>query len=174
MLAINIIGMRKSTIATTFILFCTFCYGQETKTFKKDNISFEYPIHWITRDFPGYYILISEPSKDQISVLTTFDVAFEEGYKTLKQYCKTYEKRVKTNEQFKDFKIKMKKKIKFKGMEAIEYNCTATALYLPIEWKSIIFLKNGKIFKLSTTSMIDQFFLQKGIIEKIYESFQIE
>ena len=166
--------MTKKTITTILVLFCAFCYGQETKTFKKDNISFEYPNHWITRDFPGYYILVSEPPKEQMSVMTTIDVALEVGYESLKQYSKSYEKKMKTNEQFKDFKVKMKKQIDFKGMKAIEYNCTATVSYLPIEWKSIIFMKYGKIYKLSTCSLIGQFYLQTEMTEKIYESFKIE
>ena len=166
--------MIKTTITTILILFCTFCYGQETKTFKKDNISFEYPNHWITRDFPGCYILVSEPPKGQMSVMTTFDVALEEGYESLKQYSKSYENKIKANEQFKDFKVKMKKEIDFKGIKAIEYNCTATVSYLPTEWKSVVFMKDGKIYKLSTTSLIGQFYLQKETTEKIFESFKIE
>lgn len=166
--------MKKTTITTIIILFCTFCYGQETKTFKKDNISFKYPNHWITRDFPSFYILVSEPPKEQMSVMTTFDVALEAGYESLKQYSNSYEKKMKTNEQFKDFKVKMKKQIDFKGMKAIEYNCTATVSYLPIEWKSIIFMKDEKIYKLSTTSLIGEYILQNKVTEKIFESFKIE
>lgn len=148
--------------------------GQETKTFEKDNIKFEYPTEWITRDFPGYYILVSEPPKEEMSVMTTFDVAIEEDSKNLNEFCKEYENKMSNNGQFKDFKIKKKNKIDFKGVSAIEYNCTATVSNLHIEWKSIVFMKGGKIYKLSTTSLIGQFYLQKEITERIFESFEIK
>ena len=148
--------------------------GQETKTFEKDNIKFEYPTEWITRDFPGYYILVSEPPKEEMSVMTTFDVAVERDSKNLKEYCEGYESKMSNNEQFKDFKIKEKNKIFFKGMEAIEYKCTATVSYLPIEWKSVVFKKDERIYKLSTTSMIGEFYLQKEITERIFDSFDIK
>ena len=148
--------------------------GQETKTYEKDNIKFEYPAEWISRDFPGYYILVSEPLKEKMSVMTTFDVAVEEDSKNLKKYCKEYENKISNNEQFKDFKIKEKNNIVFKGMKAIEYNCTSTVSYIPIEWKSIVFVKDRKIYKLSTTSMIGKFYLQKEITERIFESFEIK
>lgn len=166
--------MIKMTITTILFLFGAFSYGQETKVFKKDNISFEYPKHWITRDFPDYYILVSEPPKEELSVMTTFDVSIEVGYKSLKKYSESYEKTMNTNEYFKDFKVNIKKKINFKGMKAIEYYCTATVSYFPIEWKSIIFMKDGKVYKLSTTSLVGQFYQLRETTEKIFESFKIE
>jgi hypothetical protein len=166
--------MKKTTITIILILICTFSYGQETKIFKKDNISFEYPVEWINRDFPSFYILVSEPPKEKMSVMTTFDVAVEKDYKSLKEFCDSYENKMLTNEQFNDFKIKTKNKIDYKGMKATEYNCTANVSYLPIEWKSIIFMNDGKIYKLSTTSMIGQFYLIKETTEKIFDSFKIE
>ncbi len=158
----------------TLFLFCNLMYGQETKSFKKDNMSFEYPSNWLTRDFPMYYILVSEPPKEQMSVLTTFDVAVEEGHKSLKKYCKGYENNMTTNAQFTEFKIEAKKEIDFKGLKAIEYHCTATVQNLPIEWKSIVFMKDKRIYKLSTTSLIGQFYLMKETTEKIFDSFGIK
>lgn len=166
--------MTKTTITTILIFFCAFCYGQETKTYNKDNITFEYSNHWIPRDFPEYYILVSEPPKEQMSIMTTFDVALGLGYESLEQYTKIYEEKMKTNEQFMDFKIMGKNQMDFKEMNAIEYHCTATVSYFPIEWKSIVFMKNRKVYRLSTTSLIGQFYLQKEMTEKIFESFSIE
>lgn len=148
--------------------------GQKTKTLEKDNVKIEYPAEWVNRDLPGYYILVSEPPKEQMSVMTTFDVAVEEGSKNLKEYCEEYENKMAANEQYKNYTLKSKKEIDFKGMDAIEYNCTATVSSLPVEWKSIVFIKNGKIYKLSTTSLIGQFYLKKEITEKIFESFEIK
>ena len=166
--------MKKVFLTILTLIICTIIYGQETKNFTKDNISFEYPSDWIIRDFPSYYILVSEPPKEQMSVMTTFDVAIDAGFKKLDSYCKDYEEKMLTNEHFKEFKIKSKENIDFKGFKAIEYNCTATIQYLPIEWKSIIFIKDKKVYKLSTTSMIGQFYLLKETTNKIFKSFEIK
>ncbi len=164
--------MNGITFTMLFFLLSMFVSGQETKTFEKDNINFQYPSDWIVRNLPGFYILVSEPPKEVVSIMTTFDVEIEEGAKNLKQYGKQYERTMSTN--YKDFKIKSRKEVDFKGMKAIEYNCTAIVHSLPVEWKSVIFIKNGKIYKLSTTSLLGDFHLKKEITEKIFESFEIE
>lgn len=164
----------KTIITAILFLIVTVSYGQETKTFKKDNISFEYPSHWIISNIPNFYILVNEPPEEEISVQTTFDVSLEEGYKSLDAYCTSYESKMSVNEYFKDFKVNIKKEIIFKEMKAIEYNCTASVSFLPIEWKSVIFMKDGKVYKLSTTSIIGEFFLLKETTNKIFESFKID
>jgi predicted Zn-dependent protease len=164
----------KTIITTVLLLLATISYGQETKTFKKDNISFEYPKHWVINNAPNFYILVNEPPEKEISVQTTFDVSLEEGYDSLEEYCNSYESKMAVNEYFKDFKVNVKKEILFKGMKAIEYNCTASVSFLPIEWKSVIFMKDGKVYKLSTTSIIGEFFLLRETTNKIFESFKID
>jgi len=166
--------MIRSILTLLVVNITLMSHGQETKTLEKDAISFEYPINWLVRDFPGYYILVSEPPKEQMSVMTTFDVAIDETFKTVKKFCLDYEEKMTNNSDFKDFKIKSKDEIDFKGYEAIEYHCTATVQYLPIEWRAIVFMKNGKIYKLSTTSMIGQFYLLSEKTNKIFESFEIK
>jgi hypothetical protein len=170
----NLKDMVKSIITTVLVFICAVSYGQDIKTFKKDNISFDYPVSWVKRDFPQYYILVSEPPKEQMSVMTTFDVAVEEGHKSLLGFCKSYENQISTNEQFQDFRIKSKQEIEFKGLKTMEYHCSAKIQHLSIEWKSLVFMKEGKVYKLSTTSLTEQFELLKETTEKIFDSFEIE
>ncbi|MEM6686958.1 MAG: PsbP-related protein [Bacteroidota bacterium] len=166
--------MIKITITTILLLFSMLSLSQEAKTFEKDNIKFEYPTEWVQRDFPGYYILVSEPTKEKMSVMTTFDVTVVENRNNLSMYCEEYESQLSNSEQFKDYKIKEKKEITFKGMKAIEYHCSVTISYIPLEWKSIVFIKNDKAYKVTTSSMIGEFYLNKEKTERIFNSFEIK
>lgn len=164
----------KKILLMLAIFTGSFAYSQETKIYHKDNISFEYPSHWLVRDIPTYYILISEPPKEELTLMATFDVAIDEEYTDLNKYCKSYEGKMANSEQFENFEVKSKDEIKFNGLDAIQYHCTAIVQYLPIEWKSIVFLKDNKVYKLSTTALIGMFYLNKELTDKIFESFKIE
>lgn len=166
--------MYKSTLTMLLFLIAGMAFAQDTKVYTKDNIHFEYPVKWEERHIPGYYILISEPAKKELSVMTTFDVAVSETSDSLEGYCDKYEKDMNNNAYFKEFNVRNKEVITFKGMQAIEYHCTAMVMDIPTEWKSIVFKKEGKIYKLTTTSTIGQFDKNKKITDRIFESFEIE
>tara|TARA_Y100001954_G_C15825445_1_gene611971 strand:- start:3604 stop:4587 length:984 start_codon:yes stop_codon:yes gene_type:complete len=143
----------------------------EYQKLKKDNISIEYPSTWTSRDLPDYFILLTEPSNRSS---TTFDITIEEGHKKLKSYCKFYENKMSKNDYFKEFKVLAKIDVDFKGYKSIEYLCTSKVMdTYEVFWKSIIFIKDQKLYKLSTTSSIDEFYLKKEITDKIFESFEI-
>lgn len=163
--------MKK--IIFTFILLLNFyvTHGQEVQKISKNGVSIEYPNDWVIRDFEGYLLLVSEVAGEELTFMSTFDIQIDSTYSDTKLFCKNYEKKMKKSEFFKEFKINSKKNIEYKGLNAIEYNCTANVQYLPIEWKSIIFQKEGKIYKLTTTSTIGKSYLLKDKTDMIFESF---
>jgi hypothetical protein len=166
--------MKKILLIGIFT-FPTICvFGQEIKTLRRDKISIEYPSNWVVRDLDGYSMLVSEPEEKEWSVMTTFDIQIDANFKTVDAFCDNYKKKMTRNEIFKDFNIKSKKKISYKGNTAIEYNYSASVQDLPMEWKSIIFLRDNKIYKLTTTSLIGEFYLIKDKTDKIFDSFKIE
>lgn len=143
--------MLKIVYVFLFVSFISIVKAQDNKTYNKDNISFEYPSRWIARDFPNYYILISEPPKDVVSVMATFDVEINDSIKSLKKFCNNYEEKLKNSKVFQHVDIFLKLDYKFKGYDAMYYSWTAMMQNLPVEWISIIFIKDKKIYKLSTT-----------------------
>jgi hypothetical protein len=167
--------MQKFLIGL-FILVSGMVSSQSIKTLEndKENFILEYPSDWLVRNLEQYEVLISEPAGTELTFMSTFDIQIDYKTKNVKTYCKNYEAIMRKSESFKKFKIKAKKMIDFKGFDAIEYHCTATSLSIPLEWRSIIFIKNDKIFKLTTTSMVGKFLDLKQKTDKIFESFEIE
>jgi len=150
-----------------------FCSGQDKKTYTKDNISFEYPGHWIIRDFPGQYILISEPPKEELSVMATFDVAVDSNAIDLREFVRNYISMMETNIAFSNFKVISKQRRKYLGENAFELHCTATLQTIPMEWKSVFCARNGLIYKLTATAMIGQFLLLKDEREQLFGTFKL-
>lgn len=166
--------LKITILSVLWVVLINCTNGQETKILKKDSVSIEYPIDWVNRDMTGYLLLVSEPAGKEQTLMSTFDIQIGTNFKTVDEFFNDYKKKMTNNETFKDFKIKSKKKISYKGHNAVEYNCTATAQDLPLEWRSIIFLKDNKVYKLTTTSLIGRFNLLKKKTEKIFNSFKIE
>ena len=168
--------MIKVFIIGFFTLFAGFAISQNVKYYRNNIEKFylEYPYDWEIKNFQDYTVLISEPAKKELTIMSTFDIQIDYKTKDIKTFCNKYEDNLKNNAVFKNFKIITKDEINFKNFKAIEYHCTANAEGLPLEWRSIIFQKDNKIFKLTTTSLIGQFFLLKEKTEKIFESFKFE
>lgn len=148
--------------------------AQELQPFSKDNIRFQMPASWVVQPIPQYYILVSEAAQPTVQVLTTFDVEIDSVFSDLDSFCTDYEARLSKSEVFLNFVVLEKKPIDFHGMPAIEYHCKATAMSMPMEWKSVVFVKNGKVYKLSTASLIGQFKLQEQATNQIFDSFEID
>ena len=166
--------MKKTLLLVLVLFFGLLSYGQDKKTFSKDNISFEYPGHWIIRDFPGQYILISEPPKEELSVMATFDVAVDSNTIDLREYVRNYISLMETNIDFSNFKVISKHRRKYLGDNAFELHCTATLQSIPMEWKSVFFARNGLTYKLTTTAMIGQFLIVQKETEHIFDSFELK
>lgn len=132
------------------------------------------PNNWGVQNIPPYYILVSEPAKPVVQVLTTFDVEIDTLFSDLDSFCTNYEERLGKSEVFLDFFVVSKKEIDFHGLIAFEYHCTATVTQMPMEWKSVVFVKNDKVYKLSTASLIGQFRLMEKTTDAIFESFEID
>jgi hypothetical protein len=104
-------------------------------------------------DSSGYTVIFNEPGQEDDIFNTTFDIQTIEST-NIEKFCKNYEKILTDSPTFKDFKIISKSEIEFKGLYAIEYQCSARILdFILIKWKSIVFVNDKNIFKLSTTSM---------------------
>lgn len=166
--------MRKIFIIILTLINCTTIASQDSQVFSKGNITFEYPSEWIIRDLTDSYALVSEPPTDQSAVLTTFDITVDSYSGKLSHFCQEYEQQIIENEQFYNFKIKSKKKGKFKTFRSIEYKCSATIMDLPFEWKSVIFIHKEKVYKLSTTSLTKQLHAILETTERIFNSFEID
>ena len=166
--------MKTTILIVLFFFLTSIMFSQETKKISKNGMSFEYPIDWIERDIQGYLILLSEPAGKELTIMATFDVELDEKFKSVKDFYSNYKTKMKSSEMISEFKVKSKKEIKFKGYEAIEIYCSATLQNLPTEWKSIIFMKDEKIYKLTTTAMIGKFLLLKDKMDKVFESFTFE
>ena len=165
--------MKKTLLLVLVLFFGLLSYGQDKKTFSKDNISFEYPGHWIIRDFPGQYILISEPPNEELSVMATFDVDVDSNAIDLREFVRNYISMMETNIAFSNFKVISKQRRKYLGENAFELHCTATLQSIPMEWKSIFFARNGVIYKLTATAMIGQFLLLKDERERLFGTFKL-
>ena len=165
--------MIKTIFTTILICFYAISFGQETQKFKMDNISFEYPAHWNTYS-SEYYIQVKDTVPKGKSFLKYFEITIDTGYIALIDYCKFLEDSV-SKIGF-EFKVQTKKEIDFKGMKAIDYWCTAVIFDIEVEWKYIIFMNDGNVYKLSSFSRVkvreETSFME--IIDDILESFKIE
>jgi hypothetical protein len=159
---------------TVFILFQATAFSQSVKSAsnEKEKIAVDCPTEWVVRNFDSYALLVSEPAGKEITYMSTVDVQVDHQSPNVAAYCKKYEENLQQSQTFKDFKVKSKKEIVFKGNKAMEYHCTATAASLQLEWTSIIFLKNGTVYKLTTTSVVQKYLLNKAVTDKIVESFR--
>jgi hypothetical protein len=151
-----------------------FCQNVKSLRYEREKIYLEYPSDWLVRNAEGYAILVSEPPTKEVTVMSTFDVQVDYLTHSVSEFCKKNEKELAMSQSFKFFKIASKKSIVFKGLEAVEYQCTAVAQSLPLEWRSIIFIKDGKVFKLTTTSIVDKYMLNQLKTNEIFESFRFE
>jgi len=165
---------QKLFFSLLAILFSGGLFAQEKQTFTKDNIRFEMPVEWLIRSMPSFYILVSEPSSSELQVLTTFDVEMDSTFSNLDSFCVDYENGLRKSTVYSDLVILNKEKVDFHGMVATEYHCTATAFNLPMEWKSIVFVKNNRVYKLSTASLIGMFMLKSATTDAIFNSFEID
>jgi hypothetical protein len=148
----------------------------KTSTYKNKKYDFrcEYPSDWEIKNINGYTVIFNEPGQEDDIFNTTFDIQTIEST-NIEKFCKNYEKILTDSPTFKDFKIISKSEIEFKGLYAIEYQCSARILdFILIKWKSIVFVNDKNIFKLSTTSMIGKDFLNKNKTEKIYNTFEFK
>lgn len=141
---------------------------------KKFNFSCKYPSNWEIKHIKGYTVIFNEPKLEDDLINTTFDI---QTFKStnINEFCENYEKSLIDSETFKELKIISKTEIDFKGFPAIEYQCSARILDLIlVKWKSIVFLNDKSIFKLTTTSMIGKDFLNKNKTEIIFETFRFK
>lgn len=167
---------RHFLFLIVLILWAGYAFGQNVKTLRydKEKISLEYPTEWVVRNFEPYPVLVSEPPEKEITVMSTFDIAFDYVTPNLAEFCKKYEEKMAKGETYKNFKVESKTKITYKGYDAYEYHCTATYQSISLEWKSIILLKDGKVFKLTTTSSTQKYVGNKAKTDKIFESVKFE
>ena len=107
-------------------------------------------------------------------MLTTFDVEIDSTFSNLDSFCTDYESRLAESEVFLNFYVVTKKTVDFHGMVATEYHCSATLSQLPMEWKSVVFVKDGKTYKLSTAALMGQFRKQKQVTDLIFDTFEID
>ena len=150
------------------------CFGQEVNSFSKDNISFDFPSHWVIQDVPNYYILVSEPETESLLPLATFDVQVDSLNTSLDQFCEDYEVMMGSNAAVVSFDVVSKEKIQFLGVDAYDMHCSAVLQNLSIAWRSLVFRKDGVTYKLTTTSMVNTFFSLKEVTNPIFDSFLLE
>ncbi len=162
--------MKKAVYIIFFLIGITSC-APRTNLLKKDGISINYPSEWAVKNLDNYIVLVSEPPKKELSVMTTFDIQRHSGYSDLNRFFKDYQNKMIENEIFKNFKIKSNQNTTFKGYSAINYRCTAIVQAIPIEWESIIFIANEKVYQLTTTSLTYKFNSIKKKTDAIFKSF---
>ncbi len=167
-------SMKRTSLLILLCFVMLIALGQDVQSFQKENISFDLPAEWEVKDIPDFHILVGEKAREEVSVMTTFDVAVEPGFSNLEAYCGDYEGKMMTNEQFKEFTIRSKQAIDFHGFDAMDYHCSASVYSLPIEWRSVIFMHKGKVYKLSTTTTADRFETMRERLDGIFRSFRMK
>ncbi len=164
--------MKKHLTLLLLLLIVSCSVNSQYKTITKKGITLKYPKSWKERNLKGHLILVTEPLTKEWAVQATFDVEIHENEKDIKSFIENYKKDIVKNVN--NFKILSEKEINFKGYKAVELICTGTVISLPFKWESIIMMKNGKLYKFTTTNMIGSFEIEKKTSEKIFNSIQIE
>ena len=135
------------------------------------NFMFQYPDNWTTINLDGHVVVVREPPKEFISVMSTFDVELIETTK-LRKYSKLYERKLRESNVFLNFEIVSKTKVEFLEYDALRYHCVAYALDIPVEWELIMFRRGDTVFQLTTTSMLGKYDVLKEDTDNIFQSFK--
>jgi hypothetical protein len=155
-------------------------YCQEVKVFKSENVSVGCPADWVRKDNipPNYLLVINEPMEGDFKVMTTFDVHTATGFLTIDDYCDFYCKKMMSDQTFLEFKVDSKKRVSYKDFSAIQLECSAKIYYsmlpIPMEWRSYILLKDQVIYEVTITALAGNLYVQKEMIDKIFDSVVIE
>jgi len=165
--------MKKQFLLFAVLALLTFQeVSAQIKEINREGVHIEYPQEWKEIKMPGHVILVKEPASEEWGVQATFDVEIHDKVHDLDRFVENYKKEVKGFA--KNCHLLSEKKIKFKGYKAVELICTGVVAGIPIKWKTIMLVKDGKLYKFTSTNALIRYDKTEPVTEKIFQSVKWE